>query len=64
VIRYTHVCSGAGRFSDTKNPPSRDDARMHGPHGWESFREVESCLECNDDAPLRGCYNVVVLRGG
>jgi hypothetical protein len=61
TVRYTHVCEGAGRYGDTKNPPKVTDPRMHAPHGWESFCEVETCHECGDDAPLRGCYGVVEL---
>ena len=61
TVVYTHICEGAGRFMDTKDPPSRRDSRMHFPHGWTSPDRAEACSECGDDAPVRGWYDEVEL---
>ena len=62
MIIYTHVCEGAGRFMDARDPPDRRDPRLHFPHGWMSANRVETCGECGDDAPVRGCYDEVELK--
>lgn len=62
TIRYTHACSGSGRFAGMISPPSKHDPRVHVPLGWDSEQPVENCPACGDDAPVRGAYRVVELN--
>lgn len=60
MTRFTHVCSGGGRFSE--GSLSKSDARMHAPMGWETDDASARCPICHDDAPVRGSYLVIPVR--